>query len=110
MQQLPNTDLFHAIPMWLDQSKFWIMFVGFIISGYKGFRWVQEIRTKDFVEVKTELSSIGAKMDAQTTALVRELSELRSDFRTFYISPAPTMQPVRARSPRKKKVLDKPSE
>jgi len=93
--------------------------VAVIITTYKGFDWVKQIRTKDLAELHTSvgyvnsgITSLGAKidnlsekletkLDSQTSAVVSELKEMRGDFRTFYISPVAQMMPARSKPARK---------
>lgn len=77
------------------------------VAIYKAVNWVKEIRTKDFVELRSDVQQtnltierLGAKVDIQTSAVVRELQELRSDFRTFYASVPQQMAPARSKSKR----------
>jgi hypothetical protein len=82
-------------------------FAAVAIAGWKMVQWVKEIRTKDFADLRTavtetqgSIDALGHKVDAQTNAVVRELQELRSDFRTFYTQPVPQMLPAQARPKR----------
>ncbi len=77
------------------------------VAGWRLVQWVKEIRTKDFAdlrvavtETQASIEGLGHKVDAQTSALVRELQELRNDFRTFYTQPVPQMLPARSRPKR----------
>lgn len=105
---------------WLaSEWKFLAFVVTVIITAYKGFDWVKQIRTKDLAELHTSvgyvnsgITTLGAKidnlsekletkLDSQTSAVVSELKEMRGDFRTFYISPVAQMMPARSKPVRK---------
>lgn len=96
-----SVDSIHALEALTSDYKFWSTVALIIIAGYKAYDWVKQIRTKDIpdlhAEVKrlgTSMDTLGGKVDAQTQSLVSELKEMRSDFRTFYISPSAMMMPV----------------
>lgn len=96
-----------------------------VIGVYKVYTWVKAIRTEDLTEVRTGIKTMSSKFDDgfnvlarkieesgaaqvrstefQTTSFVRELQEMRQDFRTFYTNPTPAMLPAHARpkTPRK---------
>jgi hypothetical protein len=96
-----------TVTLVIAMSNYLKLIVGFgavAISGWKGVQWVKEIRTKDFKDLRdavgdtqTSLESIGHKLDSQTSAVVRELQELRSDFRTFYTQAVPQMLPAQSK-------------
>lgn len=104
--------LTHQMESW----KFWLTFlsilIGTSITGYKGYQWVKGIREEDFPELKTDLKAVSTKIEEtsaaqlrstefQTTALVRELSELRGLFYgAFNVSPH-VLVPVRSKPKRK---------
>lgn len=80
---------------------------GLAVAIWKVVQWVKEIRTKDFAdlrasvsETQVSLTTLGHKVDSQTSAVVRELQELRSDFRTFYTQPVPQMLPAQSKPKR----------
>lgn len=120
-----NLDSIHALAQGLDNRKYWVSLVAIIIGAYKAFQWVKGIRTEDLSEVKVSLTSVSTKIDDgfdklakkieetsasqlrstefQTSSFVREIQEMRHDFRTFYTQPVAQMAPARARAPRKKK-------
>ena len=88
-------------------GKFVIGFGGLAVAVWKMVQWVKEIRTKDFADLRTavtetqgSIDALGHKVDAQTNAVVRELQELRSDFRTFYTQPVPQMLPAQSKPKR----------
>lgn len=90
-----------------NYGKVILGFSGVAVAGWKVVQWVKEIRTKDFAELRASvndtqisLTTLGHKVDSQTSAVVRELQELRSDFRTFYTQPVPQMLPAQARPKR----------
>lgn len=106
----------------LESGKFWItflsMFAGLAIGGYKTFQWVKGIREEDFPEVKTSLQTVSQKIEDtsaaqlrstefQTSSVVRELQELRDDFRAYFNPPASVkMVPVRSK-PAQRRVYKK---
>lgn len=100
----------------IEGWKFWASLAGIGLTIYgaiwRSWQWVKDIREKDLPiinqevqEVNKGVASLGVKLDQQTSAIVRELSELRSDFRVFYTQPIPQMLPAMAprkrRAPRK---------
>lgn len=101
--QAPNIDTFHILQSVAEQGKFWVGLATAIIAGYKGFEWVKQIRTKDLKEIHDGIKSMSGKIDTQTASVVGELKEMRADFRTFYISPAPAMLTARAKPVAKKR-------
>lgn len=58
---------------------------GLIVGGYKVVQWFKELRTQDLKQLHDGVARVEVGMKEQTAALVGELRELRSDFRTFYI-------------------------
>lgn len=111
-----------ALTQSLESWKFWLtflsMFSGAVVAGYKAWKWVQEIRVKDFPEVKAGLQTVTQKIEDtsaaqirstefQTSSVVRELQELRDDFRAYFNpTPAIRMVPVRSK-PTQKRVYKK---
>lgn len=120
MVLLASVDSIQALQLLAEDYKFWLIVITIITAGYKAYDWVKQIRTRDLPDIhgeiknlKTGLDSLGTKLDAQTTSVVGELKEMRSDFRTFYTSPSPLMmaayarpeRPAPKRKPRAKKTL-----
>jgi hypothetical protein len=90
-------DTMQLVHMLYDESKFWLALGGFFWSLFKGISWIKAIRTNDLHHIQLGVNEINASLTKQTDSLLRELGELRNDFRTFY--------PVRRsprRSPRRK--------
>jgi hypothetical protein len=110
--------LTHSLESWKFWLTFFTAFGGATIATYKGYQWVKGIREEDLVEVKTGLKSCTQKIEDtsaaqlrstefQTSAIVRELSELRDDFRAYF-NPAPAIKMVAVRSkPETKRVPKK---
>lgn len=114
MMQVSLDVLTHSLESW----KFWItflsMFVGVVIGGYKTYQWIKGIREEDFPEVKASLATVSQKIEDtsaaqlrstefQTSSVVRELQELRDDFRAYFNPPAPLkMVPVRSKAATKR--------
>lgn len=103
-------DSLQAIQSLAGDFKFWTTLGACVVAVYKAYDWVKQIRTKDIPEMHSEIKKLsvsidvlGSKLDAQTTSVVGELKEMRSDFRTFYISPSPLMMAARAKAPVKRK-------
>lgn len=120
-----NLDSVHSISQALEGWKFWALLGSGVIGAYKWYTWVKEIRTVDLDEVRTGIKTMSVKFDDgfdklvkkveetsanqvrstefQTSSFVRELQEMRQDFRTFYTNPTPAMLPAHARprAPRK---------
>lgn len=102
-----------------NELKFWGALFGVIWSIFKAAKWIKEIREVDLAnlqktlndqaetsEKRMETLSASAREQTEqivtgfrqnTSDIVRELSELRQDFRTFYISPQPQMAPALAK-------------
>lgn len=104
----PQTDIIY------DTIEFWLLIGGGVWGAFKSYQWVKAIREKDLKGLKTDVTTLNADLNRQTQSIesgftsledatTRALQELRSDFRTFYISPDPRMVPVRTRTMRKKK-------
>lgn len=107
-----------ALQSLANDYKFWMTLTAVVIAGYKAYDWVKQIRTKDIPSIHSEiaklsagLDTLGNKLDTQTTSVVGELKEMRSDFRTFiphFYNPSPSMmmpvqsRPRKATKPRKK--------
>lgn len=109
--------------------KIWIPILGGAWGIFKVINWVKDIRNKDLIELKcsvdelkvefgTKVDSLKEEVKVQTTEIVGQLKEMRSDFRTFYsppqyphaaqMMPMPALQTSRAkRAPRKAKTVDK---
>lgn len=111
--------LTHQMESW----KFWLTFLSMIavgsITGFKGWQWVKGIREEDFPELKTDLKAVSIKIEEtsaaqvrstefQTTALVRELSELRGLFYGAFNLAPQTLVPVRSK-PKRKSIAKKPA-
>jgi hypothetical protein len=84
-----------------NDTKFYIALAGALWTAFKGFNWVKDIREKDLKGIKDDLAQQNHLLGTGFTALSNGITELRSDFRTFYTSPDPVMVPVRARTVRK---------
>jgi sulfite exporter TauE/SafE len=80
-----SNNLFHQV---YPEVKFWASIVAGLWMIFKGVNWVKAIRENDLVHIQAGVDSIKTELAEQTKELVRELSELRADFRTF-IAPAP---------------------
>lgn len=91
-----------------EQSKFWIALISFLWAIFKGFNWVKDIREKDLKDIHNGVTSLRGEIQGQTTQIVDQIKELRSDFRTFYTIPQPQMIPARAKAPRRKSTKTKP--
>lgn len=113
-----------------EQSKFWIALLGGAYGAYKAlsraFTWIKEIREKDLAQLTVNVDTmktgiidtntsirnmegiLAKKFEDQTTSIVDQLKELRSDFRTFYTIPQPQMIPARAKPVTKRKEKAKP--
>lgn len=104
--------LTHQMESW----KFWLTFLSMVIggsiAGFKVFEWVKGIREEDFPELKTDLKAVSTKIEEtsaaqlrstefQTTALVRELSELRGLFYGAFNTSPQILAPVRSKAKRK---------
>lgn len=116
-----NHDIIVTTAFILDQARFWIPCIGFGWGLYKAFAWVKAIREKDLAELKVSMDGVKTGLEAtntaisrmeqtstenfksQTTSIVDQLKELRSDFRTFYTIPQPQMLPARAKSVKSRK-------
>jgi hypothetical protein len=90
-----------------NYGKFVLGFGSVAVAVWKVVQWVKEIRTKDFADLRVavtktqgSIEALGHKVDAQTNAVVNELRELRSDFRTFYTQPVPQMLPAQSKPKR----------
>lgn len=101
--------LTHQMESW----KFWLTFLSMVIggtvAGYKGFEWVKAIREEEFPELKNDLKAVSTKIEEtsaaqlrstefQTSALVKELAELKG---AFYMAFNPSMVPARSKPKRK---------
>lgn len=91
-QMLNPSDLsvpsYQTIQTWYSVGKTAVGVGAFAVAVYKVVRWFQDIRAKDLKEIHTSVGRLEIGMKEQTVALVGELRELRSDFRTFYIPQA----------------------
>lgn len=116
---LDNVTLVQGIESWKLWGFLLSTFGAAVIGGYKGFQWVKGIRTEDLVEVKASLGTVTQKIEDtgaaqlrstefQTTALVRELSELRGLFYGAFHIPQQTLSPVRSK-PKRKLTVKKPA-
>lgn len=121
---LLNPPDIHVFGQGIESWKLWgfllSTFTGAVIAGYKGYQWIKDIREKDLVEVKGSLSTVVQKIEDtsaaqlrstefQTTALVRELSELRGLFYGAFHIPQQTLAPVRSKPKRKPATTKKPA-
>lgn len=118
-----NPDI-HILGQGIESWKIWgfliTSFSTVVIGGYKGFQWIKGIRTEDLVEVKGSLATVTQKIgdtaaeqlrstEFQTTAIVKELAELRGLlYGAFHMPQQNTMQvamtPARKKAaPRKRK-------
>lgn len=109
---LETAEAIRALQSLATDYKFVITLLAALGLAYRAFDWIKQIRTKDLIEIhsgikdlKVELKSgmdnLSNKLDTQTTSVVGELKELRSDFRAFYIPPAPILMPARAKAPKR---------
>lgn len=123
--QYTNTDTLPLDRIYTE-CKFWLAFIGALWTMFRWSQWIKEIRTVDLARVqeyigahrretkeqaeslaaaiKENTVTVGESYKEQTTAVVRELGEIRQDFRTFYTSPVPQMErvtPRRKEKPRK---------
>jgi hypothetical protein len=94
--QAPTNLLWSAYP----ELKYWVSIGGFFFTLFKGYYWIKDVRDKDLKQLHESVSSLNAELKSQTTSFVsavatntKELTELRSDLRTFYA-------PVRAKGAR----------
>lgn len=107
----------------MESWKFWLTFLSMIvggsIAGFKVYQWIKAIRETDFPEVKAGLDTVSQKIEDtsaaqlrstefQTTALVRELSELRGLFYGAFNIVPQTLAPVRSK-PKRKSATKKPA-
>jgi len=110
--------LTHSLESWKFWLTFFATFGGSSIAGYRVWQWVKGIREDDLYEVKTNLKTVTQKIEDtsaaqlrstefQTSAIVRELSELREDFRAYF-HPTPAIKMVPVRSKPVKKAAKKP--
>lgn len=96
-----------------DQVKFYIAFGTACWSLFKGWNWIQSIKTNDLKHIQDGVGGLQKDISQQTTILndalkdqTRELQELRQDIRSFYAPVAQTAMVARARrkrTPRKRK-------
>ena len=93
-----------------EHLEFWIAVAGLAWGGFRWYSWITDkVTTIDngvasaATDNKAGFNSVVAEVRSQTESTVRELQELRNDFRTFYTQPDPIMMPVHARSTRKAK-------
>ena len=77
-----------------EEAKFWSIMAGAVITAYKGFQWVKDIREKDLVTIQGKIDGLHTELGNQTSAIVKatdantnELKELRNDMRTLIIQP-----------------------
>jgi hypothetical protein len=103
-------DTVPSLPVIYTEGKFWIACAGALWAVFKASAWVKEIRTVDLANLNDAQTTLRAEAKAQaeavalalkenaiavvesgrenTTALVRELGEMRQDLRTVYAAVA----------------------
>jgi hypothetical protein len=114
-----------------EQSKFWIALVGGLWTVFKAAKWIKEIREVDLVELKEaakkvevdasrhmdqlrlsselQTSLMVAGLKENTASIVREICEMRQDFRTFYTAPTPQMFPAHVKAVKPHSVRNTPA-
>lgn len=88
--------------------KYWGPIVAFGVAVYKASSWVKD-KGQAAEDIQSSVTTLDANVRAQTTQIVTELRELRSDIRTFYGPLALSVSdsnPKPARS--RRKVVTKP--
>jgi hypothetical protein len=91
-----NSVLFHQIYV---EAKFWLSVGGAFWILFKCVNWVKAIRENDLTHLQTGVDNLHTELQNQTSAVVKELQEMRLDFRTYF-APA---QVVRTKSRKRKK-------
>jgi hypothetical protein len=66
-----------------NEVKFWSLIGGGIWSSFKVIEWFKTLKTNDLHHVQMGIDDLKALMLDQTTSIVNELKELRSDFRSY---------------------------
>src|SRR5271155_3108131 len=66
-----------------NQIKFWTPILAGSWVMFHAVEWVKSIRTKDIPALQDSINVLNTRVDDQTTKLVTELKEMRSDFRLF---------------------------
>lgn len=67
-----------------EEAKYWTFFAGIIWGIYKGLDWLKRLKTNDLHHIQLGVNDMKSELQTQTTAIVNELKELRSDFKTYY--------------------------
>src|ERR1700759_4111937 len=113
---LLSPDNIHILGQGIDSWKLWSFlvtsFATIVIGGYRGFQWIKSIRDKDFPEVKAGLETVAQKIEDtsaaqvrsteyKTTAVGRELAELRGLLYGAFHIPSPVAAAVRSKPKRK---------
>lgn len=66
-----------------EALKYWGPVVAFGVAIYKASSWVKD-KGQAAGHIQSSVTTLDANVRAQTTQIVTELRELRSDIRTFY--------------------------
>ena len=98
-----NSTLFHQL---YPEVRWWASVGGVFWILFKAVNWFKAIRENDLVhvqsginDVKSGVETVHTELKNQTSAVVKELQEMRLDFRTYF---SPT-QIVRAKARKRKK-------
>lgn len=93
-----------------NEGKFWIAFIGVLWTVFKAANWIKSIKNTDLPKIQTTLDNqvtqAEHRMSIQTeqivttqkesaSNIVRELTEMRQDFRTYS---APRIVPARSKN------------
>lgn len=76
--------LFRAV---YPEAKFWASIIGGLWMVFKAVNWFKSIKDNDLVHIQEGVNTIHTKLDIQTDAVVKELSEMRNDFRIYFAPP-----------------------
>ena len=63
------------------ELKFWISAGGALWLLFKGVAWIKTIKTNDLTHIHETINATSKQMDKQTSAIVLELRELRTELR-----------------------------
>lgn len=84
MQLNSNTvQLAHQI---YEEGKFWAGAVGALWSVFNLVQWVKSIKENDLHHLQLGVDDVKSGLREQTAAIVGELTELRQDIRTLYLT------------------------
>jgi hypothetical protein len=75
--------VFHSV---YPELKFWASVVGGLWMVFRGINWLKSIKDNDLVHIQLGVNEIKSELKEQTSAVCKELSDLRCDFRT-YVAP-----------------------